>query len=602
MQNRLFFLLILILTGPFLKAQEQNYSYVLDWENPQSHTYHISLTANATEGEVTEFRIPSWRPGRYILQNYAAAVSHFSAVDGRGIMLRWNKTDKDTWAVTNPSGSGEITIRYRFYANILDAGSSYLSPTEAYFNGSNLFMHVKDNYDAPCTLTVPKMGKDWKAATSLKKEEQHNVFSASSYHDFVDAPTIFSPGLKTLDMEIDGVIYYLHFQGEFRGGKETEDALKENIGKIIAAETKVFGEMPLEEYHFIYQLLPFRMRHAVEHKYSSSYTLPDNVCDSPEAIRGLYGITAHEFWHLWNVKRIRPASMWPYDYSKEAYTSLHWFTEGVTSYYDQLCLVRAGLLSREDYYKGIGNMITRHENSYASTIVSPSMSSFDTWLSGSDYANPHHGTSFYSLGSRVAMILDMEIRRRTKGEKSFDDVFQNMYQTFYKAGLGVPEDGVRKSFENVTGESWEKFFMQYVDGTSPVEYNAWFKDFGLEVTVADKDEAGSSRIGISRKESTAYGWYVKRVKPGSDAEKAGIGDKYMITLIEKKNPSDLPEDFWEQLEVGDKIAMEVFIDNMTIETEVEYTGNDLPKVYTVSEMDKAGKNAEKMRDSWLTGD
>lgn len=600
MQNRLFLLLIgFFLFTPF--ANGQGYEYVLDWEAPQTHTYHISLTAPASEGEVTEFQIPSWRPGRYILQNYAASVSHFSAVDERGLMLRWTKTDKDTWAVNNPGGKRTITIRYRFYANILDAGSSYLSPTEAYFNGANLFMHVTDRMDVPCTLTVPKMGKDWKAATSLKKGSDHNVFSAESYHDFVDAPTILSPTLKTLDMEIDGVKYYLHFQGDFRGGADTEAALKENIGKIIIAEKAVFDEMPLEEYHFIYHLLPFRMRHAVEHKYSASFTLPDNVCESPEAVSGLHGITAHEFWHLWNVKRIRPAAMWPYDYSKEAYTSLHWFTEGVTSYYDQLILVRAGLLSKEDYFKGLGNAITRHENSYASQVVSPSQSSHDTWLSGSDYANPHHGNSYYSLGSRMGMILDMEVRLRSDGALTFDDVFKNMYHTFYKNNLGVPEDGVMKSFENVTGDSWQKFFMLYIDGTAPVDYNAFFKHFGMQVTVSDKESSGSSRIGILRKEATTYGWYVKRVKPGSDAEKAGIGDKYMITLIDGKNPSDLPEDFWEKLKKGDKIPMEVFIDNEAMKVEVEYTSNDLPKVYTVSDLDDADKKAMKMQEDWLTG-
>lgn len=578
-----------------------DYAYTLDWEAQHTHTYHISLKTTAASGTITDFQLPAWRPGRYIIQNYSAAVSHFSAVDDRGMTLRWRKTDKDTWAVDNPKGGGEITIRYRYYANVLDAGSSYLGPAEAYFNGANLFMHVRDQLDNACTLTVPKMGTDWKAATALGKTDQHNVFTAASYHDFIDSPTILSPTLKTLEMDIEDVTYYLHFQGNFKGGVETEEALKENIGKIIQAETAVFGEMPLEEYHFIYHLLPYRYRHAVEHKYSASFTLPEKVCESPEKIRGLYGITAHEFWHLWNVKRIRPAAMWPYDYSQQAYTNLHWFTEGVTSYYDQLCLVRAGLLSKEDYFKGTGRLISYLENSYATQVVSPSQSSFDTWLSGSEYENPHHGTSFYSLGQRMGMILDLEMRRRTKGKKSFDDVFQNLYHTYYKTNMGVPEDGVRKAFENVSGESWEKFFAMYIDGTSPIDYNTYFEPFGLKVEVTDEEEAGASRIGIVRKESTAYGWMTERVTPGSDADKAGIGDKFMITLINKKNPSDLDDDFWEELEPGDKISMEVVADDQTMQVEVTYTGNDLPKAYTLTEMENVKKKAQKMQDSWLSG-
>ena len=325
----------------------QDYRFTIAWPAPQTHEFLVTLTTAPAAGASTVFQLPAWRPGRYILQDYAAGVSHFEALDPGRQPLAREKRDIHSWRVDNP-GSGPVTIRYSFFANVMDAGSSMLNLEQAYFNGINLFMHVEDRYDVPCTLTVNGLPDGWKAATALHRVDgTDNVFSAPGYHDLVDSPTIFSPDLLTFEFQIDGVDYFVHFQGNFNAGEAGEALIRQDFPKIIREQAAIFGGVPLQEYHFIYQLVPQRMGHAVEHKYSSCYALYDALAASAASLPRIYGVTSHEFFHLWNVKRIRPAALWPYDYQLIPYTRLHWWTEGVTDYYTHLTPVRAGMMPME---------------------------------------------------------------------------------------------------------------------------------------------------------------------------------------------------------------------------------------------------------------
>lgn len=589
-----------MLCGPVFSFA-QTYEYVLDWDNPASHVYKITFTTDKAEGTNTYIQLPAWRPGRYIIQNYAAGVTNFKATDEKGNPLVSKKTGKETWEVPN-NGQGRIIVSYDFYANVMDAGSSYLGTGEAYFNGSNLFMHVENEVDRPCKLTVPKMEKNWGVASSLVREKAFNEFSAPSYHDFVDAPTILSPTLKTLETKVNGVTFYLHFQGKFEGGKDTEKRLLADIEKIIKEQAAVFaGDIPMKEYHFIYHLLPYRYRHAVEHKYSSSYTLPDGVVASPEALSGMYGITSHEFWHLWNVKRIRPAALWPYDYQKEAYTSLHWFTEGVTDYYTNLALVRAGIFDEAGYLSRVSKELSRLENSNGSTVVAPAESSFDSWLSGSEYANPHYSASYYPLGSRVGLLLDLKLRADSKGKVSLDDVFLYLYNEYYKKDLGVPENGILDACTKVSGLDMRLFFKNYVDGTAPINYDEFLEPFGLKMNISDDSSATYERVGIDRLEKSGGTWYLHSVRPGGDADKAGLGDKDAITRIDGKSADQVdPNSFFKNLQKGKTYTLNVYRDGREEEVKLKYSGNNPLKNYEIVDLKKVKSEAKKLREDWLS--
>lgn len=330
----------------------QSYNFEVSWYQPETHFFEISLTTTPTPGESTIFQIPSWRPGRYEVMNYALGITDFNAIDEKGNTLKWNKITVNDWEVENPS-KGEITISYKFYANVMDAGSSVLNHEQAYINGINLFMHVKERYDAPCILRFTTIPADWKIATALEQAEEENfrTFKAPDYHHLVDAPLILSPNLKTLHFKENEVDYYIHYQGVFAAGQEGEELLLSNVQEIVKEQSALFGGVPFQEYHFLFQFVPEMIGHAVEHSNSSCYVLADAFFKNTDNFNLLNNVLSHEFFHLWNVKRIRPEALWPYNYQEKQYTGLHWFTEGVTSYYADLILVRTGLLTNEAYYR-----------------------------------------------------------------------------------------------------------------------------------------------------------------------------------------------------------------------------------------------------------
>lgn len=570
------------------------YSYQLSWENPSSHQYEINLSTSPSEGESTEFRLPAWRPGRYLIQDYAAAVSGFEAADENGEGLDFERIQGNAWRVKNPP-SGEIFIRYYCYANTMDAGSSVLNREMAYFNGSNIFMYVKDRLDEGCTLRLSSLDKNWKAATALQKTGPQ-TYKAENFHELIDCPSVFSPDLKTLSEEIDGVSYYYHFQGQFGGDTDTELAFKQDLKKIIQAQTSIFPEAPFEEYHFIYILLPYNMRHAVEHSRSACFTLPQTVAESPRSLRGLHGITSHEFWHVWNVKRIRPAAMWPYRYEGPAWTGLHWFTEGVTDYMANLFLVRAGLREPEEFYKILSNNIASLENSYAYSAVSPSESSFETWLSPSSYHDPHRRTSYYASGTRIGFLLDMKMRQSTEGKKGLDDLFRYLYTNYYKQGKGVPENGILLAAERVTGVSFEDFFKKYVDGRETIPYDNFLKDAGLNLSISPKEGGDWKKVGIDRTQEASIGLYVQSVVPGSDAAKAGIGDGDILLEINGQEATRIDAaGIFDNLQKGKEIKVKVFALPEPYATQIKYSGKNDPMDYSIEE----GKSGASFRKAWL---
>lgn len=576
------------------------YQYSLTWLSPNTHTYIVEARAQSQTDNYTIFKVPAWRPGRYILQDYSGAVSHFEAWDASGNELTWKKVDKDSWKVSH-SNSGDIRIRYRYFANNRDAGSSYYGLGEAYFNPINLFMHVEGRYNDPVRLEVPDLPDSWKIATALKPNGSRKSYKSATYHEFVDSPTVFAEQMRTLEFTDANCNFKLHFQGEFGGGSETEKVILDDVKKIVKEQAVLFDGYPFEEYHFIYRLLPYRMRHAVEHSNSASFALPSSVAQSPESASGLMGITSHEFWHAWNVKRIRPAALWPYDYSQQQYTSLHWFTEGVTDYYTQLTLVRAGIIDEEEYFKRLGNTIRSLEGNYASQVVSASTSSFDSWLASSPYAHPDHRISYYTLGSRLGLLIDLEVRKRSKGSIGLDQVFQYLFKNYYKKDKGVPEEGVQMALESLTKSDWKEFFAKYVHGTSAIDYESMLEPMGLRLSISTNEQSGKRGVGISAAEKISQGHLISRVVPGSDIFTAGIGADDLLLEINGKKASEIDLDEWANgLKIGEKVNMSVLIGLRELkQVAFTFTGNSRSKSYEISNKKKPKSKEMDMRKGWL---
>lgn len=585
----------------FACAPAADYEYTLTWLAPHTHTLVVEAQVAASAGDYTDLAIPAWRPGRYKLQNYAAAVSHFEAMTPDHKGLRWTKVGKDTWRVFH-EGNEAVCVRYRYFANNFDAGSSYYVPGQVYFNPVNLFAYVPGRLDGSVRLRVPDLPADWKVATALRRDSAApGTFHADTYHDFADSPTVFASEMRQLMFDEGGTRFYLHFQGKYPDDPATDSAAIDAVRRICREQGAVFGGYPFADYHFIYRLLPYGIRHAVEHGRSASFALPASIATSPDAlVRGLAGITSHEFWHVWNVKRIRPAALWPYDYSREQYTSLHWFTEGVTEYYTHLILLRAGIETEETFLSLQARTIQQLENSYAASVVSPAQASFDSWHEDSPYAHPDHQLSYYSLGNRLGFLIDARLIARSKGRYQLDDLFRYLYRTYYEAGQGVPEDGIQRGLEQLTGDSWQDFFDQHVHGTAPIDYAALLDPLGLVLTVSEQTQAGAAGLGILRTRSGSQGLLVSSVRPGSDAYHAGLGTDDLILEVDDKQAVGLDLDAHvNSLRRGAEVRLKVFDGVAVVEKRITYTGASAPRSYSLARHERPKKQEAAWLDAWF---
>lgn len=599
MKQYFFSLITLLLIHTSVHAK---YEYTLRWDKPNTHTFNIEMRTEPQQENYTDIQIATWRPGRYINQDYAAAVFNFQAKDANGNVLTFRKIDKSTWRV-NHGKIGKLVINYAYYANNDDAGSSLFTEGQVYFNPINCFMYVPGRLLDPVTLSIPDLPSDFKAATALEASKEPNVYMAASFHEFADCPSVFAKKMKTLSFNAQNATFRLHFQGDYQGDVKVDSAIIQNIRKIVNEQGAIFGgSFPFREYHFIYRLLDYDLRHAVEHTNSTSLALPASVTKSVDRVAGgICGISSHEFFHAWNVKRIRPAALFPYDYHQEQYTGLHWFTEGITEYYSLLAMTRAGVVSQADGYRLLSNVLQGVDNNYAYSIVAPYYSSYDSWLAPSTYAHPFHKTSFYSSGERLGFLVDMKIRVLTGGKKSLDDVFRYMLKEYHEKNIGVPEDGVQKAIEVVTGSSWQSFFEKYVYSPEKPDYNAILKGSGVMLEAKDNPTAVWEKLGIQQQEQSEQGWFLKKMHVGGDVFKAGIGLGDLITRINGQKPSEFKEaDFFAKLKKGDKITMEYITGADLIKTvSFAYTENCTPQVYTLK-ADPAATPAEaKIREDWL---
>lgn len=444
--------------------------YVLSWVDPNEHLFDIAITFIAP-GDDPIAHLPSWRPGRYLIQNYAANVREWSP--------NLTKIAKSAWRVAARAGE-ETTITYRFFAGVLDAGSSFLDDDEAYFNGSNLFMWIEGLRAEPATLTIAAPA-DWNIETQLTRGEG-NTFQARDYDHLIDSPTICAAKMTRHSFVESGARIHLVFRND--EGIDTEQFV-EPVRAIVRVQAQMFGGLPLTEYRFLYHVGD--RWHGVEHEDSCSIIVRRasliGAGPSDEGYDHFLSITAHEFFHLWNVKRILPAAFAPYDYTTETPTRLLWAMEGVTSYFGDVSLVRAGLWSEERYIDHLRQEIEALENAPGRELLSLSQSSFDGWLQ--DPAQMHDKTnawiSFYNKGEVVAALLDLLLR--TKDDVTLEDVMRHLWNN----ERVLAEDAFERAVAQLSGVDVRDFFARFVDGVAPLPYAELLNAAGIDIEFASRE-------------------------------------------------------------------------------------------------------------------
>ncbi|MBI4930331.1 MAG: M61 family metallopeptidase [Bacteroidetes bacterium] len=456
--------------------------YIFSYKEPLTHLIDIEFIADSIKGDArlpdgqeTTIQLPAWRPGRYELGNFAKNVKEFSPSDEKGNPLPFHKITKDCWKIQT-KGVKKLHVKYSYYAVDLNAGSTYLDDKQLYVNPVNCCVYIPERINEACEVEI-KIPEKYIVATSIappKSSPKGRTLHAnplpfgeswrgatSSYHELADSPFIASPTLQHNMFVMDGVEFNLWFQGE----------CKPNWSKIIndffifinEQFVTMKGPIPSDEYHFIFQILPYRFHHGVEHLSSTVIA----IGPSYEIMRGdvfleLLSVSSHELFHSWNIKAIRPAEMLPYDYTKENYSRLGFVAEGVTTYYGDFFLFRSGIYSEFEVNRCLSKHLQNHFDNFGRYNLSVADSSFDTWLDGYTEIVPHRKTSIYSEGCLIALMTDLMIRKYSNNERSLDDVMRHLYKEYGKKGIGYMESDYKAIIEKIAGTSFDEFFNNYV--------------------------------------------------------------------------------------------------------------------------------------------
>ncbi|NJK73638.1 MAG: M61 family metallopeptidase [Microcoleus sp. SU_5_6] len=536
-----------------LRAPTINYSVAMP--NPESHLFEVTLRVQNWSSPVLDLKMPVWTPGSYLIREYAKHLQDFrSRAADRA--LPWHKAGKNHWQVDTDSVS-DVTVSYRIFANELTVRTNHLDRTHGYFNPAALCFFLPGFDRAPYTVEIVPPRPEWRIVTALPSVPgQENTFVATDFDTLVDSP--FEIGIhKACDFDVMGKPHQFVVWG--KGNLEADRAIRD-IQKIIEVEAEMFGGLPYDRYIFLLHLSGSGYG-GLEHKDSCTLNYPRFGFRNKDKYERFVQLVAHEFFHLWNVKRIRPKALEVFDYEQENYTTSLWFSEGTTSYYDLVIPFRAGFYGVKGLFQNFAKEITRLQTTPGRKLQPASESSWDAWIKlyRRDANSDNSQISYYLKGEVVSFLLDLLIRSRHSNERSLDDVMRLMWQKFGNANsepnggnavnseteqnsnaqangklnshshqteIGFTPEELKAAIESVAGVDLSDFFARYIDGTEELPYDEYLEPFGLQISVDETNEI--PRLGWTL--ATENGReIVKFVEAGSPAQLAGIdaGDELL---------------------------------------------------------------------------
>ena len=499
--------------------------YNVSYRNPLTHLIDITLEIdNIKEGQVL-LQLPSWRPGRYEIANFAKNILSIEAFDVKGNRLEIKKSAKDQWVIQTAKNSF-VKVNYNYYAYQMDAGNSWLDDEQIYINFINCMLYAQDRLQEACIVNLD-LPKDYQIACGLTNDG-HRTLTAESYYQLVDSPMIASNDLERHEYEADGNSFSIWIQGEHQ--VDTVKMLND-FEQFTKFQITAMGDFPCKAYHFLIQALPYKHYHGVEHQNSTTITLgPARELENKPLYNALLGISSHELFHTWNVIRIRPKEMLPYDFTKENYFDTGYVAEGFTTYYGDLFLVRSGVLDFDWYLNKINRMLRSHFENFGRANMSVADSSIDLWLDGYQHGIPNRKVSIYNEGAIIALLLDLQIRVESNHEKSLDNVVRQLWLTHGKLNIGYDSNSILKILEGLIEFDWQDFFKSYIYGTAPIEEHLLLllQNFGCELVITSSDVKNESQFGFRIDDNNC----ITKIQPHSIAEQhLSLGDS-VINLEE----------------------------------------------------------------------
>lgn len=493
--------------------------YQISFQKPLTHYLDIRLTLKKVEKSLLYLQLPAWRPGRYQLANYARNLQELQVTGTQNIPLAAVKVTKDRWKVST-RGNSIIHIKYRYFAHQMDAGGSLLDDQQLYINFINCLIYAPEYLDKPCRVEL-LLPESYHLACGLK--QKGNNLLAKDYYQLVDSPMIASPLLKHWTFQAKSIRFHLWFMGSHKLPKtKTINAFK----SFCSLQIKMMGGFPEKDFHFLYQIPPRKIYHGVEHGNSTVIALGPGKELHKERYDDFLGVSSHELFHAWNIIKIRPKKLLPYDFTKEIYFEEGYIAEGVTSYYGDLFLVRSGVMGPKKYFKEIDTLLKRHFENEGRRHASLIESSWDLWLDGYQASAPGRKVSIYTKGALAALMLDLSLRIQSQGKVSLDDVMRTLWREYGLKNKGYTNNDFQKICQKLSRQNFQQFFDDFIRGTATLEpqLNSLLDHVGCRLKSLPSKQIMKSHFGVrcKRREGKLR---VVQIAPGSAAEdQLSLGD------------------------------------------------------------------------------
>ena len=520
-RSLLVFVLILFVQAAFSQKGALDITYTVSIKDLSNQQFHVTTDIQNIDQPRLDLSLPTWTPGWYVVENYAKNILRFEVTDGNGKRLQPRMTRKQTWSV-DTRGVKQIRVDYDYRAAILGLNQAKIANDYAFFTGIELFLEPLGHRNNPSTVKF-QIPQGWKLVSPLKSTADPMAFSAPDYDALVDAPAMMG-NFDIHEFQVQGKPHYFTAYPAGRFNAEKSKRFTEMLAASINAQSAIFGGLPYEKYvaYYFFQPAESNASGALEHLNSYVAFAPQGERATPEQI---IGTGSHEFFHLWNVKRIRPAEMWPYDYSRENESPLLWVSEGFTNYYGLVGNYRGGNITKEQFVASAANAAAGIENSEARKFIPPANSSVITWVG---YDTPQaFSISYYTQGQNLAGLLDLSIRNDTNNASSLDDVFRTLYNDHYKKGRGFTTDELVVIINRITKKDYREFFDRYVWGVEVPDYDRIFGYAGYRL---EKRQQATPVFGFSGR-PRGTGITLSDVEANSPAAKATLRAGDVITQV-----------------------------------------------------------------------
>ena len=465
-------------------SQTANLSYQVAMSQPASHLFEVTLHLSNWQSATLDLKMPVWTPGSYLVREYARHLQDFKATSSQGD-LSSHKLSKNHWQVATADVS-EVKVSYRVYANELTVRTNHLDTTHGYFNGAALFFFVPGLEQQPIEVKIVPPQSDWQVSTTLPQiEGETNTYVAQDFDTLVDTP--FEVGTQRVyNFEVLGTPHSLAIWSQ---GNANPQQIIADTTKVIETEAAMFGGLPYKQYLFLLHLSGSGYG-GLEHKDCCTLNYPRFGFRDRDKYQRFIQLVAHEFFHLWNVKRIRPQALEKFNYEGENYTTSLWFCEGTTSYYDILIPLRAGIYNRKTCLKNLSKDISKYLNTIGRTVQPLGESSYDAWIKlyRRNANSDNNQISYYLKGQFVSLLLDLLIRAKHQNKRSLDDVMSLMWQRFGQSEVGFSETELRDTIAEVAAVKLDDFFSRYIETTEELPFDDYLAPFGLYLkTVTESD-------------------------------------------------------------------------------------------------------------------